>query len=184
MEIELLRKHGMSLRKIAEEVGCAVNTVRSHLAAEGLPRYKRTAFRAGADCRLSGQSRRGVVALGGGRSDRKTDANQRNTRGRLITASRRWRPDAYDGSGTGSVTQGIGGSEIAARPAKKMCGVFCEGVAVRYARIEDLRQHHPVAVMCRVLEVSESGYHAWRQRPPSARKQENLRLETEIKAAH
>ncbi len=32
VEIELLRKHGMSLRKIAEEVGCAVNTVRSHLA--------------------------------------------------------------------------------------------------------------------------------------------------------
>jgi len=27
VEIELLRKHGMSLRKIAEEVGCAVNTV-------------------------------------------------------------------------------------------------------------------------------------------------------------
>ena len=55
---------------------------------------------------------------------------------------------------------------------------------MRYARIEELRQHHPVATMCRMLEVSESGYHAWRQRPPSARQQENLRLETEIKAAH
>jgi hypothetical protein len=65
-----------------------------------------------------------------------------------------------------------------------MCGVFCEGVAVKYARIDELRQQHPVAAMCRVLEVSESGYHAWRQRPPSARTQENLRLETEIKAAH
>lgn len=31
----------MSLRKIAVEVGCAVNTVRSHLAAEGLPKYRR-----------------------------------------------------------------------------------------------------------------------------------------------
>jgi lambda repressor-like predicted transcriptional regulator len=41
VEIELLRKHGMSLRKIAEEVGCAVDTGRSHLAAEGLPRYAR-----------------------------------------------------------------------------------------------------------------------------------------------
>ena len=39
VEIELLRKHGMSLRKIAEEVGCAVNTVRSHLEADTLPRY-------------------------------------------------------------------------------------------------------------------------------------------------
>lgn len=42
VEIELLRKHGMSLRKIAKEVGCAVNTVRRHLEAdEDLPRYER-----------------------------------------------------------------------------------------------------------------------------------------------
>jgi len=41
VEIELLRKHGLSLRKIAEEVGCAVNTVRRHLEIDGLPRYER-----------------------------------------------------------------------------------------------------------------------------------------------
>ena len=41
VEIEILRKHGLSLRKIAEEVGCAVNTVRRHLAVDGLPRYER-----------------------------------------------------------------------------------------------------------------------------------------------
>ena len=46
VEIELLRKHGMSLRKIAEAVGCAVNTVRSHLAADTLPRYQRKKVRA------------------------------------------------------------------------------------------------------------------------------------------
>lgn len=55
---------------------------------------------------------------------------------------------------------------------------------MKYARIDELRQQHPVAAMCRALEVSESGYHAWRQRPLSARTQENLRLETEIRAAH
>ena len=55
---------------------------------------------------------------------------------------------------------------------------------MKYVQIEKWRQDHPVAVMCRVLEVSESGYHAWRQRPPSARSVENARLETEIKAAH
>jgi len=38
--------------------------------------------------------------------------------------------------------------------------------------------------MCRVLDVSESGYHAWRKRPPSMRAQANVRLEVEIKAAH
>lgn len=44
-EIEILRKQGLSLRRIALEVGCAVNTVRAHLAAPGLPRYERKAKR-------------------------------------------------------------------------------------------------------------------------------------------
>lgn len=41
VEIEILRKHGLSLRQIAEEVGCAVNTVRRHLTSEELPHYVR-----------------------------------------------------------------------------------------------------------------------------------------------
>lgn len=41
MEIEVLKKHGFSLRRIAAEVGCAVNTVRSHLAAGWKPKYER-----------------------------------------------------------------------------------------------------------------------------------------------
>lgn len=41
MEIDVLRKHGFSLRRIAAEVGCAVNTVRSHLAAGQKPKYER-----------------------------------------------------------------------------------------------------------------------------------------------
>lgn len=41
VEIQLLKKHGMSLRQIAVEVGCAVNTVRRHLALESLPKYER-----------------------------------------------------------------------------------------------------------------------------------------------
>lgn len=41
MEIEVLRKHGFSLRRIASEVGCSVNTVRSHLSAGQQPRYER-----------------------------------------------------------------------------------------------------------------------------------------------
>ena len=74
-----------------------------------------------------------------------------------------------------------------------MCGLFREGVAVKYApqeiplwdgQIESMRQQHTVATMCRILGVSESGYHAWRTRPPSARAQEEKRLEVEIMAAH
>jgi len=55
---------------------------------------------------------------------------------------------------------------------------------VRYGRIDELRQQYPAAAMCRVLGVSESGYHAWRKRPPSPRAQENAHLEAQIQAAH
>ena len=41
MEIEVLRKHGFSLSQIAAEVGCAVNTVRSHLTVGQKPKYER-----------------------------------------------------------------------------------------------------------------------------------------------
>lgn len=41
MEIQLLSKHGLSLRRNAAEVGCAVNTVRRHVALEAVPKYER-----------------------------------------------------------------------------------------------------------------------------------------------
>lgn len=46
MEIQLLKKHGLSLRQIAQEVGCAVNTVRHHLAMVESPKYERKAKKA------------------------------------------------------------------------------------------------------------------------------------------
>ena len=70
------------------------------------------------------------------------------------------------------------------RPVKKMCGVFREGVAVKYAQIASMRHSHSVSAMCRLLGVSESGFHAWRTRPMSARAAEEMSLETHIKAAH
>jgi transposase InsO family protein len=41
-----------------------------------------------------------------------------------------------------------------------------------------------VSVLCRVFDVSKSGYHAFVSRPPSKRAQENARLEVTIHAAH
>ncbi|GAO97801.1 hypothetical protein Cva_00441 [Caedimonas varicaedens] len=37
MEIKILRRQGKSLRRIAHEVGMAVNTVRKYLQHEGRP---------------------------------------------------------------------------------------------------------------------------------------------------
>lgn len=47
-----------------------------------------------------------------------------------------------------------------------------------------LRAHYPLSQLCRVLEVSRSGYYAWQHRRPSKHDQENARLEVAIQAAH
>lgn len=47
-----------------------------------------------------------------------------------------------------------------------------------------LRPQYPLRLLCRVLDVSRSGYYAWRTRRPSNRAQENARLEVAIQAAH
>lgn len=52
--------------------------------------------------------------------------------------------------------------------------------------IDTLRreQGFSVARMCHVLDVSKSGYYAWKNRKPSARKLEDERIKVAIKAAH
>jgi putative transposase len=55
---------------------------------------------------------------------------------------------------------------------------------VRYGCIERHRGEFPVALMCRVLEVTRSGYYAWRKREPSARARRDQRLRVEVRAIH
>jgi len=43
---------------------------------------------------------------------------------------------------------------------------------------------YPLRVLCRVMEVSVSGYYKWLKRKPSKREMEDNRLEIDIKAAH
>jgi len=50
--------------------------------------------------------------------------------------------------------------------------------------IKELRLAYPVLLLCRVLEVTASGYYAWVKRPLSIRQREEERLELEIRAAH
>jgi putative transposase len=50
--------------------------------------------------------------------------------------------------------------------------------------MNDMRLEYPLPCLCRVLQVSASGYYAWRDRPLSRWAREEGRLEIEIKAAH
>ena len=46
------------------------------------------------------------------------------------------------------------------------------------------RAEHSVKTMCRVLDVSRSGFHAWARRAPSARAREDARLTGRIREIH
>ena len=45
MGIQLLKKHGFSLKQIAREAGCAVNTIRRQLAKPEMPKFERKLVR-------------------------------------------------------------------------------------------------------------------------------------------
>ena len=51
---------------------------------------------------------------------------------------------------------------------------------MRYAFIRGQVGRYPVRVMCRVLEVTEQGYYAWRSRPESRRLRQNRELMDQV----
>ena len=55
---------------------------------------------------------------------------------------------------------------------------------MKYAFIERHRSQFAIIRMCHALGVSESGYHAWRERPPSRRAQEDAGLLEKIREIH
>jgi transposase-like protein len=75
-----------------------------------------------------------------------------------------------------------------ARDPKKSGGLFRAGVrgdAVSVFRFVDAEKaSHSIVTLCRVLEVSRSGYHAWARRPVSPRALEDLRLTERIQELH
>jgi putative transposase len=55
---------------------------------------------------------------------------------------------------------------------------------VKFLLIHTEKAHFPVSVLCDVLEVSRSGYYAWKDRPPSAREVQDAELASEIATTH
>ena len=55
---------------------------------------------------------------------------------------------------------------------------------MRFRFIQAEKANYPVRVMCRVLQVSTSGYYAYLEREPSARQREDERLKVHISAIH
>jgi len=55
---------------------------------------------------------------------------------------------------------------------------------VRYACIQRHQGEFEVSLMCRVLEVTRSGFYAWRKSKPSTRARTDVRLRVEVRAIH
>lgn len=55
---------------------------------------------------------------------------------------------------------------------------------MRFAFIATEKACYPVALMCRVLQVSRSGYYAWSQRPPAPRTLQDQTLALAVAAIH
>jgi putative transposase len=55
---------------------------------------------------------------------------------------------------------------------------------VRFRFIEAEKAYYPIRLLCRCLEVSRSGYYAWRTRRVSGRAKQDARLKVEISASH
>jgi putative transposase len=55
---------------------------------------------------------------------------------------------------------------------------------MKFRFIHAERARYPVRVLCRVLEVSRSGFYAWCRRAPAQRVQAEQRLTQAIQAAH
>jgi len=68
----------------------------------------------------------------------------------------------------------------ASRDSVRSSGHLLAPSAVKFQCIEDHRQEYPIQAMCRVLEVSVSGFYAWKHRPLCPRKREDGELAPRI----
>ncbi len=55
---------------------------------------------------------------------------------------------------------------------------------MKYRMIDRCREAFSISMMCRLLDVSSSGFYDWRERPVSTTAAENKKLLGKIKALH
>ena len=55
---------------------------------------------------------------------------------------------------------------------------------MRFRWIDTQKAFYPLALLCRLLRVSRSGYYAWKHRPPSKRVQQRAQLDAKVRAVH
>ncbi|MFH1811682.1 MAG: IS3 family transposase [Pseudomonadota bacterium] len=67
---------------------------------------------------------------------------------------------------------------------KKANGLLREGKQMRFAFIDVEKANHAVETLCRVLQVSRSGFYAWQSRPESARAVRDRQLTAKIRVFH
>src|SRR5262245_44172220 len=63
-------------------------------------------------------------------------------------------------------------------------GLLCGRTEVKFRFIQAQRETFPVGQLCRVLEVSRSGFYSWSKRPHSERERHNAALLEHIHAVH
>nr|WP_099515445.1 IS3 family transposase [Microvirga ossetica] len=66
---------------------------------------------------------------------------------------------------------------------KKATAFFVGGKSMRFTFIDAAKAEFPIQRLCQVLEVSQSGYFAWRSRPACQRQRDDLMLLAHVRSA-
>ncbi|MBA3029623.1 MAG: IS3 family transposase, partial [Desulfobacteraceae bacterium] len=67
---------------------------------------------------------------------------------------------------------------------KKGSGLLCERNELKYHFVDAEKKAYPIALICVVIQVSRSGYYAWRKYRKSSRQKENESLIPIVCEAH
>src|SRR5438477_8369198 len=87
-------------------------------------------------------------------------------------------------NGAAAAAQGKRQAADGAGDFKKSGGILCQGAAVKFAFVRDHQKRWPAATICRVLQVSRSGFYAFCKRKPSARARRQAQLLEKIRIVH